>query len=151
MSTEKNTAVAERLRMIRGVKSKRFFSTELGVSPQVYQKYEEGRIPSARQLLQIAHRLHVDPNWLLNGSKHVESTELRLPIPDGMVQRILARQQPDNGTGTPLEMTVADAVAYIARQLDLDPNRVMETIIDLVKQRPAKPSPAPPIANSEGP
>jgi hypothetical protein len=55
-----------------------------------------------------------------------------------MVQRILARQQSGNGTGTSPEMTVADAVAYIARQLDLDPNQVMATIIDLVKQRPAK-------------
>jgi hypothetical protein len=48
-------------------------------------------------------------------------------------------------------MTVADAVAYIARQLDLDPNRVMETIIDLVKQRPVKSPTAPSVAKSEAP
>ena len=142
-STEKDAGISQRLRMLRGELSKRQFAMQIGLSPQAYQRYEDGRIPSGRTLTNISNRLHVSPQWLLGIDGEPSSGEARLPIPDGMVQRILAKQHPGNGTGTPPEMTVADAVAYIARQLDLDPNRVMETIIDLVKQRPAKPLPSP--------
>jgi len=151
MKNASSRKLAERLRALRKDRSQTEFAKLCGLSQQVYWRYEQGTIPRTDVLVRMATRNGVTPEWLLGINDDDDSGPLRLPIPDGMVQRILARQQSGNGTGTSPEMTVADAVAYIARQLDLDPNRVMETIIDLVKQRPVKSPTAPSVAKSEAP
>ena len=50
-------------------KQKNLFSAdiarELGIVPQAFQKYREGRIPSSAYLLKISHILGVSMNWLL--------------------------------------------------------------------------------------
>ncbi len=68
MSTEKITErqlFSERLKTLRGKANKAAFSKLLGFSPPVYQRYEEGRIPSAENLSVIAERCGVSVDWLL--------------------------------------------------------------------------------------
>lgn len=64
---------AERLKKLRGDRSKAEFARFLGVSAPVYQRYEEGRIPRADTLSVIAERLGVTVRWLLNGDGLVMS------------------------------------------------------------------------------
>ncbi len=68
MSTEKITErqlFSDRLKILRGTRRKSVFSRELGLSAPVYQRYEEGRIPSSDNLSVIAERCNVTVDWLL--------------------------------------------------------------------------------------
>lgn len=56
---------SERLRAIRGQRTKAAFARELGCSPQNYQRYEAGRIPDPVILADIAQRSGVTVDWLL--------------------------------------------------------------------------------------
>lgn len=56
----------ERLRSLRGSRSKSEFARELGLAnPQTYHRYEEGRIPDGETLVLIANQTGVTVDWLL--------------------------------------------------------------------------------------
>lgn len=58
--------LSERLALLRGNRSKRSFCKQIGVSsPQTYQHYENGRIPSSDTHVMIAERCGVTVDWLL--------------------------------------------------------------------------------------
>ena len=59
---------AERLKALRGSQSKSEFARLIGVSPPVYQRYEEGRVPRANILSVIAERCGVSIESLLGDS-----------------------------------------------------------------------------------
>ena len=54
-----------RLVSLRGMRSKAAFARDLGIAPQVYQRYEDGRIPSPEILARIADRCKVTVDHLL--------------------------------------------------------------------------------------
>lgn len=58
---------SERLKRLRGSRSKSEFARLLGLTAQVYQRYEDGRVPRADTLSVIAERLNVSVKWLLSG------------------------------------------------------------------------------------
>jgi transcriptional regulator with XRE-family HTH domain len=60
-----NFSFAERLKALRGAQSKSEFARIIGVSPPVYQRYEEGRVPRANILSVIAERCGVSIEYLL--------------------------------------------------------------------------------------
>lgn len=62
---------SDRLMGLRGKRKKSEFSRFLGVSAQVYQRYEDGRIPAAGILSDIAKRCGVSVEWLLTGEESV--------------------------------------------------------------------------------
>jgi len=63
-----NFSFAERLKALRGAQSKSEFARLIGVSPPVYQRYEEGRVPRANILSVIAERCGVSIEYLLGDS-----------------------------------------------------------------------------------
>ena len=68
MSIEKITKsdiFLERLKTARRQRSKVEFARFLSVSPQNYQRYEDGRIPDAGILDRIASKCNVSVDWLL--------------------------------------------------------------------------------------
>ena len=71
MSTEKipESNFADRIRSLRGDRTKADFARFLGIPPPVYQRYEEGRIPSADNLMVISSRCGVSVDWLLGQSE----------------------------------------------------------------------------------
>lgn len=56
---------SERLKLLRGTRNKAEFARQIGISPQVYQRYESGRVPQANILAEIAGRCGVSVEWLL--------------------------------------------------------------------------------------
>jgi hypothetical protein len=58
-------AFADRLRTMRGPRKKAEFARFLGLSPAVYQHYEDGRMPRGDCLAAIAERCRVTVPWLL--------------------------------------------------------------------------------------
>jgi transcriptional regulator with XRE-family HTH domain len=67
-SIEKITSAeifSDRLRTVRGDRSKVEFARLIGTTAQNYQRYEAGRIPDAVILTTIAERCHVTVDWLL--------------------------------------------------------------------------------------
>lgn len=54
-----------RLVSLRGMRSKAAFARDLDIAPQVYQRYEDGRIPSPEILARIADRCKVSVDHLL--------------------------------------------------------------------------------------
>lgn len=68
-------------RVALGMK-KAAIAKQIGVSPQVYQRYEEGRIPSADIILKISKTIKKPVDWLLghNGSDQI------LPPNDPVIQ-----------------------------------------------------------------
>lgn len=58
---------SERLKRLRGSRRKSEFARLLGLTAQVYQRYEDGRVPRADTLSVIAERLNVSVKWLLSG------------------------------------------------------------------------------------
>ena len=68
MSTKKITKsdiFSERIKTVRGQRSKAEFARVLLISPQNYQRYEDGRIPDADILDRIASQCNVTVDWLL--------------------------------------------------------------------------------------
>ena len=68
MSTEiitERQLFSDRLKILRGTRRKAEFSRELGIPAPVYQRYEDGRIPSSENLSVIAARCGVTVDWLL--------------------------------------------------------------------------------------
>lgn len=62
------TALARRIRKVRGDRSVRGFARELGVFQQNIARYEAGQTtPGTWFLTQIARKEGVDLNWLLLG------------------------------------------------------------------------------------
>ena len=55
----------QRLVSLRGNRSKAAFSRAIGLAPQVYQRYEDGRVPSPDILAKIADRCCVSVDYLL--------------------------------------------------------------------------------------
>jgi transcriptional regulator with XRE-family HTH domain len=56
---------SDRLKSLRKDANKAVFSRKLGLSPQTYQHYEDGRIPRSDILGTIAERCGVSIDWLL--------------------------------------------------------------------------------------
>ena len=70
MSTENITTAgifSAQLKRLRNGRKKAVFCKELGLRPQNYQRYEDGRIPDAVILQGIANRCGVTMDWLLKG------------------------------------------------------------------------------------
>lgn len=56
---------SDRLKSLRNERKKADFARLLGVPPQNYQRYEDGRIPDADMLANIARKCGVTVDWLL--------------------------------------------------------------------------------------
>lgn len=90
MSTHKIndcSSFRDRLKSLRGTRSKAEFARFIGVSAPLYQKYEEGRIPSPDKLSLIAGSLGVTIDWLLG----------RDDTPLARVESELAKADADGG------------------------------------------------------
>jgi transcriptional regulator with XRE-family HTH domain len=72
VSTEKSEVFTERLIRLRDTRKKSDFARFLGLKPQVYQRYEEGRVPRHDILSVIAARCGVTVDWLL-GQEHMRN------------------------------------------------------------------------------
>jgi len=84
----RDTAFGERLRALRGQHSKAEFARLLGLSAQDYHRYEDGRMPRADTLMEIAKRRGVAVDWLIGAvSSHDPSA-----LPSG------AHEQPTTQT-----------------------------------------------------
>jgi transcriptional regulator with XRE-family HTH domain len=59
------SSFSERLKTLRATRSKAEFARFLGFPPPVYQRYEDGRIPSPTNLSVIAERCSVSLDYLL--------------------------------------------------------------------------------------
>jgi len=60
---------SDRLKLLRGNQKKAVFARRLGIPPPVYQRYEDGRLPSAENLSVISERCSVSTDWLLGRSE----------------------------------------------------------------------------------
>lgn len=70
MSTPKSSELnlfKDRLRSLRGSKSKAAFAREIGVSPPLYHQWENGSKPTIDKAALIADKCNVTVEWLLNG------------------------------------------------------------------------------------
>jgi len=47
--------------------TKRDFSRRIGIRPQQYNKYREGRAPSVEVVLRISRATGASPSWILTG------------------------------------------------------------------------------------
>jgi transcriptional regulator with XRE-family HTH domain len=65
MSTENSQVFTKRLLSLRENRKKSDFARFLGIKSQVYQRYEEGRVPRHDILSVIAERCGVTVDWLL--------------------------------------------------------------------------------------
>jgi transcriptional regulator with XRE-family HTH domain len=65
MSTPNGNLFFERLRSLRGHRSKAEYARELGIPAPVYQRYETGRMPATKNLSVIARHGNVTVDWLL--------------------------------------------------------------------------------------
>ena len=81
MSTENSQVFTERVQRLRGSRSKADFARFLGVKPQVYQRYEEGRVPRHDNLAVISEKCGVSVDWLIGRSN--ETGKPYGTVPDG--------------------------------------------------------------------
>jgi transcriptional regulator with XRE-family HTH domain len=80
---------SERLVLLRKNRSKRAFCKEIGIdSPQTYQHYENGRIPCADTLAQIADRCGVSVDWLLGRAELNLTRETKMPTDRNLTREI---------------------------------------------------------------
>ncbi len=73
-----NLAVSDRLKQVRGKKTKAAFARILGITSPTYCRYEDGRMPPAEVLQKIADYGGVTVKWLLSGK---EDKEVGKPLP----------------------------------------------------------------------
>jgi transcriptional regulator with XRE-family HTH domain len=72
---------SQRLAEVRGSRSKRAFSKEIGInSPQTYQHYENGRVPDIDTLSRIATHCGVTVDWLLGRDQRSLSELVDSPV-----------------------------------------------------------------------
>ena len=66
--TKKYTAIAKRLKELRGNRSQGGFAKEIGVALRAYQYYESGdRVPDTDRLTRIANLCKTTTDWILTG------------------------------------------------------------------------------------
>lgn len=94
---------SERLKSLRGSKSKSEFARLLGLTAQVYQRYEDGRVPRADTLSVIAERLNVSVRWLLSGEEVSPNgvTDSGLEAASRQGERVAIREDRDDAYGSP--------------------------------------------------
>lgn len=69
-------SIGERLRRVRGTRSRRAFAEAIDVSPNSLFRYESGeRSLDAQTILTICRVYDVDPAWLLTGSGNAPSEQ----------------------------------------------------------------------------
>ncbi len=75
-----NLAVSDRLKQVRGKKTKAAFARILGINSPTYCRYEDGRMPPAEILQKIAEYGGVTVKWLLTGKEEEKDLLDQPPI-----------------------------------------------------------------------
>jgi transcriptional regulator with XRE-family HTH domain len=77
---------ADRLRILRGMKSQTVFSDEIGVSQRTLSRYENGALPDIGVAQTLCRRFNVEPRWLLFGEGSVFNFDTTSPdLPENLV------------------------------------------------------------------
>ncbi len=87
---------SERLRLLRGARTKAEFSRELGIPAPMYHRYEAGQVPKETNLRVIADRGGVTVDWLLGRGDDGTGATLS-ELHDRGVMKLEKGQEPAKG------------------------------------------------------
>lgn len=83
--------IGDRIRMIRGRRSRNDFAAELGIHPQTLYLYEKGkRVLDVDLVQQLCLRYNVSVEWLIFGEGELQS--LREPADSGLEERLAEKE-----------------------------------------------------------
>ncbi len=103
-----------RLVSLRGMRSKAAFARDLGIAPQVYQRYEDGRIPSPEILARIADRCKVTVDHLLGRVSPSALASERESAPPAPSPRLLREPRAEYSAISP--RSLESRVAFLETQ-----------------------------------
>jgi len=109
MSTPNGNLFFTRLRELRGSKTKAAFAKELGIPAPVYQRYEDGRMPTVENLSVISRVTGRSLDWLLGREELMAS---------------LKRDEPPASTEKPDERLETIAMHWRAMGVQTDPDEI---------------------------
>lgn len=102
------TAIAERLRVLRGGLSQQKFAASFGLMQSTYGYYERGiRPPDTEVAATICRTLGVNPRWLILGEGPIYDVDIDVKDKEQQMKRF----EPDNATAEFFNKTL-DALAY---------------------------------------
>jgi transcriptional regulator with XRE-family HTH domain len=129
-----NGAIGERIKQLRGRRSREIFARQMGIHKNTLANYERGkRNPDSAFLVTLCRKENVDPSWLLGTPKRPEKPYVRSLLERvANILAILAPRNVDGKTGILLVNVYERAVEIEAEDSDIE--NIAKGMLELLNQ-----------------